>query len=476
MKSKHIFDTIGKLPEEISTESVVTDTGVDTENVRRMVFNEIHSGKKTKKPFRKRLTVTLVAATLGIAAVGTLTVGAMGGFNKAFGEFFAGEQSSAKLYSGGFVNINNSSDYNVKLLGVAGDEYNAYATLTIQNTDGSEFTAAPDTDYIRSYLSDYDPDNSDYISTAVEGEYTFNEYDSVSLKIPFITYLTSDRYYYHFDTGYTDFGGELYYGFTDNSTINCMALYRSTNEIEPLNLKGEEMKVEINDLYIYHEIEDICETTIVYPSPDEENQEIDFTQQDEADKKIREIRKNLKDDQAVVYRIKIGNDGKHLTMTTSYALANVTKLTVDMTGTWRLNYRDDTTIEIPNAEKTIVHNLRNKENETVSYDVKGIKASSFAVTVNIQAEEKAAEYDDSVWGGYNDLYAEISLSDPIITLENGEKIIGYFQSDTNSGSYYYETGGNFNIEFMYTINDQRVVINPEEIKSIELEGETITIG
>lgn len=136
MKENNIFDGLESGFDDISDETIIVDTGINPENVRRMVMEEI-SGKK-KKRFSKKIVIGLIAAAL---SVGVLTTGAVasGSFNATFAEWFSGD-CELGLYSGGNVYANSSSeDFDVNVLGVAGDDDEAYVAIEITRKDGKSF-------------------------------------------------------------------------------------------------------------------------------------------------------------------------------------------------------------------------------------------------------------------------------------------------------------------------------------------------
>lgn len=136
MKEDNIFDRLENDFDSIADETVIVDTGINPENVRRMVMEEI-SGKK-KRRFSKKIVVGLIAAAL---SVGVLTTGAVasGSFNATFAEWFSGD-CEIGLYSGGNVYAASSSDdFDVNVLGVAGDDDEAYVAIEIRRKDGKSF-------------------------------------------------------------------------------------------------------------------------------------------------------------------------------------------------------------------------------------------------------------------------------------------------------------------------------------------------
>lgn len=135
MKEDNIFDKIESNFENISDETIIVDTGINPDNVRRMVMEEI---KTKKRKFSKKIVIGLIAATLSI---GVLTTGvvASGSFNSTFAEWFSGD-CEIGLYSGGNVNaMSSSDDFDVNVLGVAGDDDEAYIAIEIKRKDGKSF-------------------------------------------------------------------------------------------------------------------------------------------------------------------------------------------------------------------------------------------------------------------------------------------------------------------------------------------------
>lgn len=138
MKENNIFDRLENDFDCIADETIITDTGINTENVRRMVMEEIN-GKK-KKRFSKKIVITLIAAAL---SVGILTTGAVasGSFNSTFAEWFSGD-CELGLYSGGNIYTKSSSDdFDINVLGVAGDDDEACIAFDIIRKDGKDFYA-----------------------------------------------------------------------------------------------------------------------------------------------------------------------------------------------------------------------------------------------------------------------------------------------------------------------------------------------
>ena len=133
---KQIFDMYDKIPDGVDVNTVEPDMIIDPAKIKREVVTMIKTGKVRKSSFRKKLTITLIAAAVGTAVLGTIGVGAMGGFNEAFGERFSGEKING-IYPGGNVSISTNDDVKAELLGIAGDKNKVMAAVTVKKADGS---------------------------------------------------------------------------------------------------------------------------------------------------------------------------------------------------------------------------------------------------------------------------------------------------------------------------------------------------
>ncbi|MGN0537356.1 MAG: hypothetical protein ACI4M3_05225 [Acutalibacteraceae bacterium] len=142
MSEKNIFDVLNADMEDIDENTLLEDTGINYENVRNRVMKEIQS-QQPKKKIKKKVIISLIAATLAITALSATAV-ATGSFSSTFGEIISGDCVDG-FYSGGNISVTSSNqDYNMEVLGVAGDDYNAYIALKITKTDGTPFKASTD--------------------------------------------------------------------------------------------------------------------------------------------------------------------------------------------------------------------------------------------------------------------------------------------------------------------------------------------
>lgn len=236
MKKDNIFDRLENGFEDISDETVIVDTGINPENVRRAVMEEISTKKKRK--FSKKIFVGLIAAALSVAVLTTGAV-ASGSFNSTFAEWFSGD-CNLGLYNGGNVSATSSSDdFDVSVLGVAGDDEEAYVAIEIKRKDGKSFDISENK------------------------EINFEEMD-LSVSMPWFKH----------DSGVT--GSWVFY-FKDDKTIQGNICYeRGNNTLKGQRLTGKFDKLKILE---YEEIERCNEI------PDD----------DACNKKIKELTEKYKD-------------------------------------------------------------------------------------------------------------------------------------------------------------------------------------
>lgn len=488
MKKTIIFDTIGTLPTEITTGSVTAETGVDTENVRSMVFDEIHSskGKKGKKAFRKRLTVILVAAAVGVAALGTVTAGAMGGFNNVIGEHFSGENLNG-VYAGGDVNIQTADGIKAELAGVAGDDSSAMSIIQISKADGSELVS----DYRNAYVRNHDVldytlnEKIDFANINVE-EYAKYlekndiiedekyplvlssnaknnqeyEYNQAYIKMPAWVQVTNHDYWTQ-NEGKAGMKDEYY--LTDSSHISGYYMYNfgaagysyDEENGHTINPKGETAEIEQKALYIYQPVKIIHEGSIA-----------DWFD----DKKImvetlKKYAPSITEDEVITYDPE----------TFRWMIAKKTVLNIDLNASYKLNYKN-TDVEFAPTNNTLAF-------DNISYTVNSIHSGPFVTALNITVNDDITSYDIPEYGNYFDFYGYHNgwlekfgfHSDIRINLTNGKSVDAVINC-VSSGASFDENGGTFSCLVGYYDDSQNIwlTINPSEIKSITIAGQTIT--
>ncbi len=203
MKKKFVFDSMEYDFSDIDEQTIIKDTGVDTEKVKTKVMTEIKNRKKPRQ-FNKKVVWGLVAAAAVLAAMGTITVGAIGGFNQVFGDWFAGNPKYG-LFAGDNVSY-TSDQVDIGFQGIAGDDNFVGAAMTIRNKDGSPF------------IED------------TKGEFLLYGANDIDVSLSPI-----GRMFYH-NAGR---GGTVCYSLEDKGTIKATAFY----EDESKHLKGERMTI-----------------------------------------------------------------------------------------------------------------------------------------------------------------------------------------------------------------------------------------
>ena len=212
MKKKFVFDSMESDFSDIKEETIIENTGVNTERIVNTVM-EAAKAKKIRR-FTKKGIIGLAAAVAAAIAIGTVSVGASGGFNKAFGNWFAGEPKYG-LFAGS--NVSKKSDkLDIEFQGIAGDDMIVGAVMEIKNKDGSSFIDKNDGNYL-----------------------IYGSHD-VDVTLPPLLAL--------FPNPNDNRSGSLWYDFKDENTIQATAFYQDFGG----HLKGERMTVKEKSLWIVH--------------------------------------------------------------------------------------------------------------------------------------------------------------------------------------------------------------------------------
>ena len=212
MKKKFVFDSMESDFSDIKEETIIENTGVNTERIVNTVM-EAAKAKKIRR-FTKKGIIGLAAAVAAAIAIGTVSVGASGGFNKAFGNWFAGEPKYG-LFAGS--NVSKKSDkLDIEFQGIAGDDTLVGAVMELKNKDGSAFIEKNDGNYLI---------------------YGSNDVD-VTLA-PLLALFPNPN---------DNRSGSVWYDFKDENTIQATAFYQDFGG----HLKGERMTVKEKSLWIVH--------------------------------------------------------------------------------------------------------------------------------------------------------------------------------------------------------------------------------
>ena len=216
-KTKNIFNYMLNDPENIDEKTIYENTGVNADNVKELVMNNIHGKSSAKKNGKKKITFTLIAVAAAVAVLGT-TAAATGTFNPVFGQLFAGEAPNG-AYTGGNVKI-NSDTLDINFEGVVGDTSKAYSMMTITKKDGSPIVN--------------DSKNIMIVKTAD----AFEEYDST---VSISHSLLEDVF-----GGKRELKDVLYYSFEDDCTLKA-----TVGISDSRNLIGSTMNINESALIVW---------------------------------------------------------------------------------------------------------------------------------------------------------------------------------------------------------------------------------
>lgn len=441
MKTNNIFDYMNTDIDNLSEQTVTEQTGVKTENVKEIFMNKVNaekSSKNTKKHNKKKVFVVLAAAVAATLAVGTVTAGAAGSFNAAFGEHFAGERVNG-IYSGGNVSIETNPEYTAELLGVTGDRYNAFAAVSFKRADGSNFV-----DNINDYYIDVQPwDCSNKTS--------FTN-DTQEYEVP----LTPIQEFQHrFENVMVDEYKFSEYDLTSSDTIKAIYnIQRDTYE-----LTGQKMNVELKNIYLMRDISEVCQLEIVFDENITEEQR--EKNAEAAEQKIAEAGKTLKDNQ-IIHRsdnCRINENGT-MVFTMTYTVTEYEKLNVDMKGSWKLNYKPAETTK-DTADNTFSY-------QGIDYQVSDIEVGAVSANITLDITGGDISQFDSAESGDNVWVSNLTEKGVKITLKNGQVLNGmmiFSSTDDHKVTF----------SIMYFINEYDwTSVNPEEVTSIEIAGSVIT--
>lgn len=137
---QYLFDNMDTIPESlenIDESTVYTQTGICYDHIEKAVRTKL-GFRKSKKTFRKKLIITLVAAALTGSAVSSTAIAE--NYSLVFGNFFGGYSYAATISNAEDVQVHvKDSNLNVKVAGLTGDERSVFIELNITKKDGSPF-------------------------------------------------------------------------------------------------------------------------------------------------------------------------------------------------------------------------------------------------------------------------------------------------------------------------------------------------
>ncbi len=233
MRTNNLFDHMDNDIDNIETESITEDTGINEDRVKEIVMKNIDSKStvKTTRKSSKRVRAVLIAAA-AVLAVGTFTAYATGGINNLMGNLIAGEPVNG-MYGSGSATV-KSDDVIIDYKGVAGDKRDAYAVCSITKKDGSAFVTS-------------DKELIGVVSEKADK----GEQADVTCTLPLFSKLTEGLFY---DGHYR--GGDVYYELSDDNTVTAYVSYHDRNS----NLIGQTVTVKDDSLVFYYEEEVLCES------------------------------------------------------------------------------------------------------------------------------------------------------------------------------------------------------------------------
>lgn len=474
MKKRYIFDTISQLPKEVDSDTIGTVEGFDTENVRSMVMNAVQS-KKSQKPRRniKKIGITLIAAVIAAVSVGTVGAGAMGAFNEAFSEHFAGEKING-VYPGGNVQISTNENCKAELIGIAGDKDDIISAVTFKNTDGNPFVDYDDIEntYVsykcNSYFTDFgvvegvkyenDIDNPEKDKTDTSGLIvTADDYSiSHATKSAWTEMMMKLNNDFVWDDSYAQLS------LTDKNTITAnYYLKRYSSGNNDYSLSGETMTVDHDYIYIFHDEKLLYETDVnLYINNG--GAYYDFNKaSEEAKAAVNAVKDQLKENQIIRRHLsrsyKNPDSAGYKYGKVGVYVSTYKKIKVNFSGSWKLNYKPMESYEIKANSDTLSF-------EGTEFKVGSIKAEDFGLTIRLSVDTDISQWID-----------KISFADINITLKNGEKVTGVWSSNNTKDD------GILEMELFYCKYDDKsdysevwVYVNPEEVQTIEIGGNIFT--
>ena len=465
---KTMFDVLEKTPEGIDEETVTPAYEISPEKVMEGVHAKLSAdkkkgGKTNMKRSRRKTAVILAAAAVTVLALGTVTVGAMGGMNSFIGEHSAGEMVN-NLYPGSNIELSVNENYKAEFTGISGDDTNMVSLVRIQNADGSDIIESGKDCFIESndYYSYYDKncvqtEEEVYDILDRNGEFDLNGrhlrkakiWHTVGEKISDTTgpefdndakAMISHSVWFRdpFDTTYPCF---VSYEMADSKTVNC---YLSSHIDSGLlqSLKGETLKAEDKDLYIY-QID-----KVLYETDSEEEFAYFSADYDRYNGLISENIKTLNDDQVIT----INNY--------SMVIATRKKIDIDMNLSVKLDYKSNT--------KEFSSDARFKGENGIEYTVSGITAGTLSADLKIEFTQPEGTDEYEAFSGLFNPYD----TDGRIMLKNGKTINVEYGINRNYWERHTLTLYYRNSKDEYTA--EWLMINPEEIESIEFNGTKIT--
>ncbi len=487
---KQIFDMYDKIPEGVDTDSLEPEMNIDPEDIKKSVLASINNQKNSskKKAFNKKLTLTLIAAVVGISILGTVSAAAFGGFKKIFGERFAGNEVSNIIYPGENADLNTNKNIKAELIGIIGDNNEVMAAVSLTKSDGSAFVDYKDTEntiLTPSLTMRCVNDKGEVIQPLpynfyhgydMEQKYNGSDEDYIKASI-------SDQTKAQFNTtnhayiGTGNDGTEVCHDdpdydmrLTDQKTANL--IYDIKREY--FSLKGETMSVKQDFLYILHKDETLLECT--WNLYDVHNDNLEKVT-DEVIEVINQRKDALKENQTIIMltdRVRNDNINSWNSFNVKCTLYMVTteKIDIDFKGSWKLDY-EPKTIEMKTAD--------NLNFDGINFKVSNLTAGSLGTEMTISTNEDITSFGEE---NHTNLWIKKLLTGDVeITLKNGKKLKGLFYTNQAIPEDYFagrKNGTSFKIHLSYykynKYNNMNIwtSLDPDEIESITIGSQQVT--
>ena len=465
---KTMFDILESTPAGIDEETITPAYEISPEKVKEGVHKKLSdaSGKggKTKmKKSRRKVSIILAAAVISALALGTLTAGALGGINSFIGEHSAGEMVN-NLYPGADVKLTTNNNMNGEFIGITGDDTNMMSLVQIRNADGSDIIEKgkdafiESNDYYNYYnktcslveeeVADIDPtkhidvNNIPMRKAKIWHDVGYDISDTTGPEFdndPDAKISHSIWFRDPFDTPYAAF---VDYEMADSKTINCY-LYSNIDSGLFQSLKGETLKAADKNLYIY-QID-----KVLYQSDSTEDFAYFIADYDKFNNLITENIYQLNDDQVITLH------------GTSIVVATRKEIDIDMDISVKLNYKSNIRQLKPSADVF-------KGDNGVDFTISKIAAGS--LSTELELDFTVADGKDE-YETFTGLFPDDNKSTKI-TLTNGNVI--YAECSLNRNYWEHHSVTLKYCDSTDEFTSDWLIVNPEEIKSIEFNGKKAT--
>lgn len=446
MKKEFVFDKSENDIIGIDENTVIKDTGVKTENVKEKVMKTIKTGKKPVRKIKRKTVISLIAAAAAVAVLGTVTVGASGGFNTTFGEYFAGEPADG-VYSGKDVTT-ESEKVDIDFMGIAGDDNQVFAMMTLKNKDGSPFVKTADDTFIDQFNWRDEENINGSGEYSLEAEKTL--WDSM-------IYPGADNF------------GDIRYSFKDEYTLNALVCCNCPSYTAPL--KGRRLKISDEKVYAYTPVKTL------YTARDGDGYSRYETNADGSqglttdgsilDEMYEKYENTLADDQVIMFDMRGSG--------TKVIIADKTELDLDLNVGVTLNYKS-TTLDLESA-KGKTYNINDSE-----WTVNFLTAKSFTIELYAECDnitktqdfdnEKLENSDTEEWIKYDAYINAFIPNTLVITLEDG-RVYTASPSMYGGGSGQCIAGNYGEMSMVYSYFDENgnaAALDPKDIVSVTFNG------